>query len=193
MAATQHHGAGAKEVADDAQAGGVGQGADQRQAQQQGTQQAQHGKTGGCADARALVFNLWTGERLAHAHANQAAQHHGQDLAPERGHREHQHGGRDSDTGAQTVWAQGLGHAPHRLRHHPTAAIFSPWMRPDCASTGHCDMPMPNAMSATAEGIVKPSHAAKAPRQPQRLKPKAMPTWLLAGPGRNWHKATRSE
>jgi hypothetical protein len=25
-----------------------------------------------------------------------------------------------------------------------------------------------------------------------RINPSAMPTWLLAGPGRNWHSATRS-
>ena len=39
--------------------------------------------------------------------------------------------------------------------------------------------------SSTADGSVKPSHAARAPGRPPRPKPSAMPTWLLAGPGRN--------
>ncbi len=48
-------------------------------------------------------------------------------------------------------------------------------------------------MSASAEGKVNPAHAANAPSQPARPSPIAMPTWLLAGPGRNWQSATRSE
>ena len=48
------------------------------------------------------------------------------------------------------------------------------------------------AISAMALGKVKPSQAAKHPTQPARISPKAMPTWLLAGPGKNWHSATRS-
>ena len=44
----------------------------------------------------------------------------------------------------------------------------------------------------TADGAVKPSHAIAAPAYPARRYPIAMPVWLLAGPGRNWHRATRS-
>jgi hypothetical protein len=43
-----------------------------------------------------------------------------------------------------------------------------------------------------ADGSVNPSHAANAPATPARACPTAMPTWLLAGPGRNWQRATRS-
>ena len=39
---------------------------------------------------------------------------------------------------------------------------------------------------------VNPSHAASPPGSPARRMPRAIPTWLLAGPGRNWHSATRS-
>ena len=38
----------------------------------------------------------------------------------------------------------------------------------------------------------KPSQAAKAPLTPARNMPIAKPTWLLAGPGRNWQSATTS-
>ncbi len=46
--------------------------------------------------------------------------------------------------------------------------------------------------STSAEGSVKAAKAASAPSQPARIKPKAKPTCDEAGPGRNWHKATRS-
>ena len=38
----------------------------------------------------------------------------------------------------------------------------------------------------TANGFRNP------PGSPERSNPSAMPIWLLAGPGRNWHSATRS-
>jgi hypothetical protein len=41
-----------------------------------------------------------------------------------------------------------------------------------------------------AEGSVKPNHTANAPPQPARRNPIKKPTWLLAGPGAIWHKAT---
>ncbi len=45
---------------------------------------------------------------------------------------------------------------------------------------------------ATADGSVKPSQAASPPASPPRERPTAKPTWLLAGPGRSWQRATRS-
>jgi len=45
----------------------------------------------------------------------------------------------------------------------------------------------PTRTRAIADGRVKPSQAANAPRYPARERPMARPTWLLAGPGRNWH------
>ncbi|MCY1535343.1 hypothetical protein D9M68_707440 [compost metagenome] len=74
-----------------------------------------------------------------------------------------------------------------------TATTFSPCTAPDWARSAHCVTPAAKRMSATADGSVNPSHAASAPPQPARPSPSAMPTWLLAGPGRNWHSATRSE
>ena len=53
-------------------------------------------------------------------------------------------------------------------------------------------MPRANRIIAIADGSVKPAHAASAPRQPARSQPSAKPVWLLAGPGRNWVRATRS-
>ncbi len=43
-----------------------------------------------------------------------------------------------------------------------------------------------------AEGIVKPNQAASAPGRPARKMPMLIPTWLDAGPGRNWQSATMS-
>jgi hypothetical protein len=39
---------------------------------------------------------------------------------------------------------------------------------------------------------VNPSQAHQVPRHPARRRPSASPTWLLAGPGKNWQSATRS-
>ena len=74
-----------------------------------------------------------------------------------------------------------------------TAATFNPWTAPEAATSLQRVMPYANAISAMAEGSVKPIQAINAPGQPARNKPSPMPTWLLAGPGRNWHRATRSE
>ena len=43
-----------------------------------------------------------------------------------------------------------------------------------------------------ADGRVNAAHAASAPRYPARPRPIANPTWLDAGPGKNWHSATSS-
>ena len=74
-----------------------------------------------------------------------------------------------------------------------TAAIFSPWMAPDADSQPNCASPSAKRISATAVGSVNATQAASMPAHPARFRPIAMPTWLLAGPGRNWHSATRSE
>ena len=73
-----------------------------------------------------------------------------------------------------------------------TATAFSPRSQPPSASPSKAATPYPNAISSAADGRVKPSHAATPPAKPARVIPTAMPTWLLAGPGRNWHSATRS-
>jgi hypothetical protein len=44
--------------------------------------------------------------------------------------------------------------------------------------------------SPSAEGSVKPTHAASAPSHPARRSPTSKPSWLDAGPGTNWHSAT---
>ncbi|KAG1244747.1 hypothetical protein G6F65_021632 [Rhizopus arrhizus] len=74
-----------------------------------------------------------------------------------------------------------------------TAATFKPCIAPDCDSQPKCASPRANPISASAVGSVNASQAAAMPGQPARRRPIAMPTWLLAGPGRNWHSATRSE
>ena len=74
-----------------------------------------------------------------------------------------------------------------------TATTLSPCTQPDWASPWYSAMPKANRISAIADGKVNPAQAASSPSQPARPNPSAIPTWLLAGPGRNWHRATRSE
>ncbi len=73
-----------------------------------------------------------------------------------------------------------------------TATTLSPCSQPASAALANAPMPNANAMSARADGMVKPNQAAKPPRRRARAIPIAMPTWLLAGPGRNWQRATTS-
>ena len=42
------------------------------------------------------------------------------------------------------------------------------------------------------DGSVKPSQARRAPGSPPFNRPNAIPTWPLAGPGKNWQSVTRS-
>ena len=93
-----------------------------------------------------------------------------------------------------------LARPTHRLRAMPhtacattaTATTLSPWIAPVGNTAYPPARPSPNKASTSAEGSVNPSQAASAPGMPARINPSAIPTWLLAGPGRNWHSATRS-
>ena len=73
-----------------------------------------------------------------------------------------------------------------------TAVTLRPWMMPWLIGPSSAAAPKANATSTMAEGRVKAVQAAAAPQGPARINPRAKPTWLLAGPGRNWHSATRS-
>ncbi|CFN26153.1 Uncharacterised protein [Bordetella pertussis] len=73
-----------------------------------------------------------------------------------------------------------------------TAASFSPCSAPEAARPSSCPRPSANASMNSADGRVKAIQAAAMPAQPARASPSAMPVWLLAGPGRNWHSATSS-
>jgi len=48
-------------------------------------------------------------------------------------------------------------------------------------------------ISIITEGSVKPIKEIIPPRIPPLIVPIPIPTWLLAGPGKNWHSATKSE
>ena len=81
---------------------------------------------------------------------------------------------------------------PHRANATTAAAtILRPCSQSPTSPLNSCT-PYANRMSATAEGIVKPSHAMNPPISPARLMPTAIPNWLLAGPGRNWQRAISS-
>ena len=75
-----------------------------------------------------------------------------------------------------------------------TAASLSPCRAPARAGwrRSNCARPSANAIKSRADGSVKPSQASTAPAHPPRCRPMAKPTWLLVGPGRNWHSATSS-
>ena len=73
-----------------------------------------------------------------------------------------------------------------------TAAALSPWIHPASDTSPSAVTPHANATSNSAEGRVNAVQAATKPASPARCSPSAMPTWLDAGPGRNWHSAIRS-
>ncbi len=73
-----------------------------------------------------------------------------------------------------------------------TATIFSPCSQAPRPASAQLATPYAKAIIASADGMVKPAQAASAPLSPARSMPIEMPTWLLAGPGRNWQSATRS-
>ena len=111
------------------------------------------------------------------------------------------HGSRTSNTIAATTMARlARGLSGQRFTPMPhtafattaTAATFSPFSQPAPLTSPICARPMANSVSAMAEGSVKPSQATKPPSTPARCMPTPKPTWLLAGPGRNWQSATRS-
>ena len=73
-----------------------------------------------------------------------------------------------------------------------TATILRPWIAAPARRPVKEVESSANSKSSKAEGKVKPSQAARPVERPRRDRPSAKPTWLLAGPGRNWHSATRS-
>ncbi|TDV34023.1 hypothetical protein C7405_10940 [Paraburkholderia caballeronis] len=73
-----------------------------------------------------------------------------------------------------------------------TATSFSPWITPAPTVPPSRGASAANAIISRNDGSVNPSHAASPPRQPARTRPIENPSWLLAGPGRNWHSASRS-
>jgi hypothetical protein len=73
-----------------------------------------------------------------------------------------------------------------------TATIFNPCNAPAPSGPATCVPVSAKPSRISAEGRVKATKAASAPAHPARIMPSANPTWLEAGPGRNWHSATRS-
>ena len=48
-------------------------------------------------------------------------------------------------------------------------------------------------ISIITDGSVNPINEIIPPPMPALIVPIPIPTWLLAGPGKNWHSATKSE
>ena len=72
------------------------------------------------------------------------------------------------------------------------ATSSSPWIQP-AEPTSAAPTSRARAVITTAEGSVKPSHAAAPPRRPARWAPIAIPSWLDDGPGSRLVTATSSE
>ncbi len=72
-----------------------------------------------------------------------------------------------------------------------SAASLRPWTHP-ASLRSVCAAKSPNMVIKIADGNVKPIQAASPPGMPARRVPIAIPSWLLAGPGRDWQSATRS-
>lgn len=125
-------------------------------------------------------------------HADHAARGHDRDLRPRAGDEQHH------DRGGGPMVA--LRRSGVSVRAMPStacattaaAAACSPSSHPAPARSGVPETSRANATSSTADGRVNPHHAARSPSSPARCSPSAIPTWLDAGPGRNWHSATRS-
>ena len=73
-----------------------------------------------------------------------------------------------------------------------TAAAFSPMIHPALLRSPAASTPAAKMLNTITEGRVKPMKAAHMPANPARRHPNAMPTCDDAGPGRNWHRATKS-
>src|SRR5699024_8515268 len=65
-----------------------------------------------------------------------------------------------------------------------TATIFSPCTMPSEINVLSEVIPNANKINAIADGIVNPNQAANAPKYLAFDNPSAIPTWLLAGPGK---------
>lgn len=66
-----------------------------------------------------------------------------------------------------------------------TATMVSPCTTPAAIGPDSTAAPAASATMITTEGSVKAAKAASAPPTPARIRPRANPTWLEVGPGRN--------
>ncbi len=74
-----------------------------------------------------------------------------------------------------------------------TATSFRPWSTPSAKGPVNAVAPSAKAKRMIADGMVKANHAASPPSRPlPRRMPSVKPTWLEAGPGKNWQSATMS-
>ena len=81
---------------------------------------------------------------------------------------------------------------PHNAITNTAAATdFNPSINPVSNASPNVSTPKPKATINTADGNVNPANAAIPPGMPARLIPIAKPNWLLLGPGRKWHNATK--
>ena len=74
-----------------------------------------------------------------------------------------------------------------------TATSFRPCRMPSATGPVSAVAPIAKANRMMADGMVKANQAASPPSRPlPRRMPRVKPTWLDAGPGRNWQSATTS-
>ena len=96
--------------------------------------------------------------------------------------------------GARHVRTRAPRHAPYRACHHDDGEPFQA-LQHQVLMAGPRELRARTRSTRTSgsrEGSVNPAQAASAPRQPARCRPMRKPTWLLVGPGSNWHSATIS-
>ena len=87
---------------------------------------------------------------------------------------------------------EGARHAPDGLGDDRDRGQLQPVDPARAREVGVAPSAARERSAPTADGSVKPSQAASPPSIPARRVPIAMPSWLLAGPGRSWQSATRS-
>ena len=96
--------------------------------------------------------------------------------------------------GARRVGAEALGHAEHGLGDHRDRHQLKPVQQagaPPEAGDFCCAVGEGEHQRRRGQGEARPGGETAEPA-PARVRPMAKPTWLDAGPGRNWASATRS-
>jgi hypothetical protein len=98
-----------------------------------------------------------------------------------------------SDLVVAPASAKGSRHAPNGLCDDRDSDELEAVQEPFGHRPRECGAPIAKVNRIRADGMVKANHAARPPQRPlPRRMPREKPTWLEAGPGRNWQSATRS-
>ena len=123
---------------------------------------------------------------------DQPADHNGPDLTDGGRNGEHQHRGGDRYRCALAIRAQVSRHAPHRLGHDSDRNNFQSMEPSGVAKMAEGGDAVAEQDQRERGRRCESNPGGECPGIPARNPPTMMPTLLLAGPGRNWLRATTS-